>query len=197
MKFDPFKYPISKLNRLEPSKGRVLISEPFMLDEYFKRSVVFLTEHNEDGTVGFVLNKIMDVTLSELINNFPSFDAEVHMGGPVQSQNLYYLHRRGDLLEDAIEIVDGIYWNGSFDRLKECIHANKIKEDDILFFLGYSGWDPEQLKEEMKENSWLVQDIDAALLFNKSEEDLWKRIIKASDSRIAHMANYPEDPNLN
>lgn len=197
MDYDPFKYPISQLNQLEPKKGRVLISEPFMIDEYFKRSVVFLTEHNEEGSVGFVMNKILDVNLQELINNFPAFEAKVHMGGPVQAQNLYYLHKRGDLFEDSLEVGRGIYWNGSFQRLKECIQLGQIKEDEILFFLGYSGWEKEQLEAEIKENSWLVQEVDPQLLFSGSEDDLWKRIIKASDSRIAPMADFPEDPSLN
>lgn len=197
MNFDPFKYPISKLNELEPQKGRVLISEPFMLDEYFKRSVVFLTEHNENGSVGFVLNKVMDVTLSELITDLPNFKADVHMGGPVQSRNLYYLHGRADLFEDSIEIIEGVYWNGSFDRLKECIRKELIAENEILFFLGYSGWELGQLEAEIIENSWLVKEITADLLFEEQEEDLWKKMIRNSDARIAPMANFPEDPTLN
>ncbi len=197
MEFDPFKYPISKLNELKPTKGRVLISEPFMMDKYFKRSVVFLTEHNKDGSVGFVLNKLLDVKINELVTDFPDFNAEVHMGGPVQSRNLYYLHTRGDLFDDCVKIIDGVYWNGDFEKLKEHIEGGRISEEEIIFFLGYSGWDEGQLSEELTENSWLVQEITADLLFSKSEEDLWKRVIRASDSRIAPMADFPEDPTLN
>jgi len=197
MEFDPFKYQISQLNELSPKKGRVLISEPFMLDEYFKRSVVFLTEHNEEGSVGFVLNKILDVQLDELINDFPNFNTEVHMGGPVQSSNLYYLHNKGNLIDDSIKVMEGVYWNGSFEKLKEGIKDGRIQEEDVIFFLGYSGWEHEQLENEIKENSWLVKEINADLLFERSEEDLWKRILKSSGSRIARLADYPEDPNLN
>lgn len=197
MEFNPFKYPISKLNDLKPEKGRVLISEPFMLDQYFKRSVVYLTEFNEEGAVGFMLNKPMEIKISEILVDFPDFEAIVYLGGPVQAQNLFYLHTKGDLLNDSIEVGKGIYWNGNFEQLKEAIKQQLITEKDIRFFLGYSGWDGEQLKGELKENSWFIQDFDASQLFAKAADDLWKDLLKEADSRIAPMADFPEDPNLN
>jgi len=196
MVFDPFKYPINKLNRIEPQKGRVLISEPFMMDHYFKRSVVYLTEHNPEGTVGFMLNKSLDVEINQVLVDFPKIDAPVYLGGPVQPQNLFYLHTKGDLLADAVKVEDGVYWNGNFEQLKEAIKQKLITKDDIRFFLGYSGWDAEQLRIELKENSWFVKAVPQKKLFSKPE-DLWKLIVKDSGSRISPMAEFPEDPQWN
>lgn len=196
MEFDPFRYPINKLNRIEPKKGKVLVSEPFMLDQYFKRSVVYLTEHNEEGTVGFMLNKSLDVEINEVLVDFPKIDAPVYLGGPVQPQNLFYLHNKGNLLNDSVRVDDEVYWNGNFEQLKEAIRQGLITKHDIRFFLGYSGWDGVQLRDELKENSWFVRDVPQKLLFS-NPEDLWKIIVKDSGSRISPMADFPEDPNLN
>lgn len=197
MDFDPFKYPISKLNDLDPQKGRVLISEPFMLDEYFKRSVVYLTELNEDGAVGFILNKVLDIDLNEILLDFPKLNSPVYLGGPVQPQNLFYLHKQGDIINDSIPIANGVYWNGNFEQLKAAIEKGLITESEVKFFLGYSGWDNVQLVGELKENSWIIQDIDTDLIFADSEEDLWKTLVRSSNPRISPMADFPEDPNLN
>ena len=197
MEFDPFKYPISKLNKLTPAKGRVLISEPFMIDQYFKRSVVYLAEHADEGTVGFMLNKELDIQIDQILEEFPKFDAPVYMGGPVQPQNLFFIHTKGEMISESIEIEEGIYWNGNFDELKEYISMGVVTKNDVKFFLGYSGWDNGQLEDEMKENSWLVQVISKELLLSETDEDLWKKVIKESNSLISPMADFPEDPSLN
>jgi len=196
MEFDPFKYPINKLNRVVPNKGHALISEPFMEDQYFKRAVVYLVEHNEEGTVGFMLNKSLDVSLNEVLVDFPQMDCPVYLGGPVQPQNLFYLHNKGELLNDSVEIDQGVYWNGNFEQLKEAINQKMITKNDIRFFLGYSGWDAQQLKGELEENSWFVMNLPQKLLFSQTE-DLWKSILKDSGSRISPMAEFPENPSLN
>ena len=76
-------------NNQEPQKGKVLLSEPFLLDNYFKRSIVLITEHNENGTIGFVLNKPVDVNISDVIENFPEINADVALGGPVSTNTLH------------------------------------------------------------------------------------------------------------
>ena len=87
----------------EPQKGKILLSEPFLLDNYFKRSIVLITEHNDDGTIGFVLNKPVNVRINEVIENFPVMEAEVALGGPVSTNTLHYIHTLGDIIPNSVE----------------------------------------------------------------------------------------------
>ena len=119
--------------------GQVLIAEPFMLDPYFKRAVVLLCEHHDEGTLGFILNKNIDMGINDLMSDFPKFDAEIFYGGPVQTDNLHYVHDLGDLLEDSIKIAEGVWWGGDFEQLKFLIGQQVIQPATTRFFVGYSG----------------------------------------------------------
>ena len=188
---------ISNINKLEPEKGRVLISEPFMQDNYFKRSVVYLCEHNEDGSFGFVVNNLLTVTLSELVTDIESSDFPVSFGGPVNSNNLFYLHNLGDKIANSHEVVPGLYTGGSFDDVKTLINTGIITSDQIRFFLGYSGWESGQLEEEMKSNSWIVGSTSIKNVLENKDKDLWKQILKNMGGKFKMISNFPEDPSLN
>ena len=123
-----------------PRKGDFLLSEPFMKDPSFKRAVILLCEHNQTGSFGFILNKISDFSVQELILDFPAFDAPVYLGGPVGEDTLHFLHRCGPILENSIKVRENIWWGGNFEQLKEEIRNGNIFPDDIRFFIGYSGW---------------------------------------------------------
>ena len=140
MDFDPFKKKIKELNVLTASQGNILVAEPFMQDDYFKRAVVLLAEKNEEGTVGFILNEQLNLQLKDVIDEHLAFDAPLFMGGPVEAQSLFYIHQCSELNE-ALEIGDSLYWSGDFEQLKEFMLLGKINQDEIKFFLGYSGWD--------------------------------------------------------
>src|SRR5436190_15983515 len=86
---------LDPLNQHKPGRGRLLVSEPYLPDPYFRRTVVLLCEHNEEGSFGFVLNRHMDMAVNDLMENMPPIGARVSIGGPVQSGNLYYLHTLG------------------------------------------------------------------------------------------------------
>ena len=105
-------------NQLPPARGRLLVSEPFLPDPYFRRTVVLLCDHNEEGSFGFVLNRHMDITVSELMENMPVVDSRVSIGGPVQSGNLYYLHTIGPHITGSVEVVDGVHMGGDFEQLR-------------------------------------------------------------------------------
>ena len=197
MDFDPFKYKISELNTLQAEKGLVLVAEPFMDDPYFKRSVVLIAENNAEGTVGFNLTQGIDIQLQDLVDDFPAFNSQVYLGGPVQAQSLFYIHSKGDLIPNSQVISDKLYWAGDFEILVDLIRFGKITENDIRFFLGYSGWDKGQLDRELKQNSWFIADINSAIVLKSDSNTLWKDIIKNSKREISYMANFPEDPNLN
>lgn len=179
------------------AKGRLLLSEPFMLDPNFKRSVVLICDHNESGTVGFILNKPVSVTLNEVLEDFPDFDVPLSLGGPVQTDSLHYLHRAGDQLEGSIEVLPGIFWGGDFQTLQILIAGEVIGQNDVRFFLGYSGWDFGQLKNEIKEKSWISLRAKQNDIFRQPMENQWNEILERNGGEYKIIAHYPEDPQLN
>jgi putative transcriptional regulator len=198
MELNPLNYSIKKLNALPIEQGRLLIAEPFMQDPHFKRSIVLICEHNSDGTVGMVINKTVGLKINEVLEDFPPFDAEVFLGGPVQAQRLFFIHTKGDLIPKSIHIQDDLYWSGEFNFLKELIKKELISTKDIRFFLGYAGWEPDQIKDELKEESWLIMPATNELLFGKIDADeLWATVLKDKGDQFAMMANFPEDPSFN
>jgi putative transcriptional regulator len=168
-----------------------------MQDSYFKRSVVLICEHNKDGTVGFILNRKLDITLNNVIDGIDSLNIPVYLGGPVQRDNLFFIHKLGNLLEGSIPVDEQFYWGGDFDTLLELIKRNEVNLQEIRFFIGYSGWSPGQLDEEISKKSWIITDTKNILFQEDDAEELWKKILKRMGKDYAPMANYPEDPSLN
>lgn len=188
-----FKYK----NKIAPSKGKILVSEPYLPDPNFERSIVLLCEHNELGSFGFVLNKPSLAMLGDLMEGLEEFNATVFVGGPVQQDTLHYLHRCEDLI-GATQITDDVYWGGDFDNLKFLINTQQIKPSDIKFFLGYSGWSEGQLDEELQADSWIVSDkFDSELVFETSPKEMWKKSLESLGGRFSIYSNYPEDPRMN
>ncbi len=181
----------------EPSKGKILISEPFLNDPNFKRSIILLSEHNDEGTVGFILNKPTQLKVTQLLDDFPEFDSMVNFGGPVQVDTLQFVHRLGDIIEGSTEIAEGLYWGGSFDNLKELIRLNRVSPEDIRFFLGYSGWTGGQLDDEIKINSWIVTSATVENVFSDEPDKLWADILKGMGKKFAILASFPENPSVN
>ena len=188
---------ISPENKLPPERGRLLISEPFLPDPYFKRTVVLLCEHNNEGSFGFILNKFIDVEVNDLVDDLPNIETRISMGGPVKSGNLYYIHTVGNELPNSLEIVDGIFMGGDFEVLKDLLLLGKVKNGQIRFFVGYAGWGQDQLKEEMDEKSWLVTNSDIPSIMDINEDDLWRKCLLEMGNEFAMLANFPEDPSLN
>ncbi|MBL4585732.1 MAG: YqgE/AlgH family protein [Flavobacteriales bacterium] len=183
--------------RIKAQTGRLLISEPFMQDPYFKRAVIFITEHNEKGSFGLIINKPIPMYLNEAIENAPVFDSKLGLGGPVQNETLYYLHLKGDLIPNSVEVIDGVYWGGDFETIKKMMLANELQPNDIRLFVGYAGWGEGQLKSEMDTKSWIVAKADKDLLFSKKPETLWSDILNTMGQPYSYMVNLPEDPRLN
>ena len=196
MDFDPFKKKIKDLNVLSATEGNVLVAEPFMQDDYFKRSVVFICENNEEGTVGFILNEKLNINLKDVLEQLTAFDAPLYMGGPVEAQSLFFIHKCAEL-DDALPVSEGIYWSGDFEQLREFMLLGKVKENEIKFFLGYSGWDKQQLKDELENENWLIGKLESSIVFEHNAESLWRDSLKNMGKEQAIMANFPDNPSLN
>ena len=179
-------------------QGRVLISEPFLNDTYFKRSVVLLTEHSEEGSVGFVLNKPVDLSVNDVLNDFPKVDAEISIGGPVNTNTIHYIHTLGERLPNSVKVLDNLYWGGDFDILKDLIMLDSHLSDQVRFFLGYAGWSPKQLDSELSENAWLISEMKAEQIMRGPDNDLWRKILeKSGDKKYRTWINFPENPGMN
>jgi len=185
------------VNERVAEKGTILISEPFLSDNYFRRSVVYLTEHNKDGSLGFVLNKPMEIKLSEVVDDLPECDFPISIGGPVSNNTVHYIHTLGELIPESVAVADGIFWGGDFDYIKEMITKGAVKPHEIRFFLGYAGWTSEQLDGEMEENAWLVSRLSPRIVMQSVDSEFWSDTLAGYNNKYRAWANFPEDPGLN
>ncbi len=181
---------------LKPTKGRLLVAEPSILnDRSFNRSVVLLTEHNKTGSVGFIMNKPMKYKMSDLV---PEIDCSftVYNGGPVSQENLYFIHSIPHLIPDSVKIAQDIYWGGNFDSVSDLLINKEITSKDIRFFLGYSGWEANQLAEELIEDSWKVMENSYSNILSTSSS-IWKNKLIELGGEYQIWANAPKNPSLN
>lgn len=183
-------------NRKKLEIGNILIAEPFLEGKYFSRSVIFMVEHDEKGSIGFVLNKSMSFTTSDLVTELAGVNFPVYIGGPVEQNQLYYLHKHPEL-EDALPVANGIYWGGDFAALAQMLQEDKIQPGEIRFFAGYSGWDAGQLERELEENTWMIGDITNKKFFELPNTDLWESSMSELGGRYRIWANFPKDPIMN
>lgn len=186
------------LSPIQPQKGSLLVSEPFMMDPNFKRSVVLLTECEKTGVVGFALNQRSNLLLKDLFANCPRADFPVFIGGPVANDTLHFVHSCYDKLNSGIEIIDGVFWGGNFEALQILINNKQLNHNEIKFFMGYSGWGEGQLKQELEQNSWLVTNkFHSEVIFVEDKENLWREVVIGLGPKYAHIANFPENPQWN
>ncbi len=183
---------------LKPNKGILLIAEPALTgDVSFNRSVVLLAEHNEEGSVGFILNKPLDYDISDLVPDI-AVPFRVFNGGPVEQDNLYFIHKVPHLIDNSIEISDGIYWGGDFEKTIDLINTKTITDKDIRFFLGYSGWASLQLDQELHSKSWiLVKNKYESDIIQKPASAFWKEKMIELGGDYLLWSNAPENPSLN
>jgi putative transcriptional regulator len=184
-------------NQIKPGKGRLLISEPFLPDPNFERTVVLLCEHNEEGSFGFVLNKPSLIKVNEVMEDIKNLEEQVFVGGPVQQDTLHFIHRN-KAMENTTMILEGIYWGGTIESLLFLADTGQLSGNDVRFFLGYSGWGPGQLEAELEEESWIVCDyVTQDLLFETDPKMMWKKALDNMGGRFSVYSNYPVDPRLN
>jgi putative transcriptional regulator len=179
-------------------KGQLLIAEPSIIgDISFNRSVILLADHNDEGSVGFIINKPLKYTINDLV---PDIEAnfKIYNGGPVEQDNLYFIHNIPDLITNSVEISSGIFWGGDFELTKKLINDGQVKKDNIRFFLGYTGWEAKQLEREMESNSWILcENLYENRIIGKSTADFWKEKILELGGDYIIWSNAPENPLLN
>lgn len=178
-------------------KGKLLVAEPAILnDDAFNRAIILLTEFTNNNAVGFILNKPLDYLLCDLLPEIDC-DLKIYQGGPVEQDNLYFIHRVPHLIPDSIEVSNGIFWGGNFKELKELLNKKILSENEIRFFLGYSGWNKNQLIEELQNKSWFLSENDFKNILAIKEDNLWKNKLLQKGGDYKLWSNAPKDFNLN
>ncbi len=182
---------------IKVDKGTFLVSEPLIADAIFRRSVLFLAEHGGgDESFGLIVNKPTDLKISEIADEFKNCDLPVYIGGPVDSNHLFFLHTIG-FISGSYEVTDGVYWGGDLNEIKLMIHSGEINETNFRFFLGYSGWMKNQLETELKEESWLVLNSNKRDIFSEKPDNLWKDLILSFGNKYNNWLNIPINPQHN
>ncbi|MCH7400432.1 YqgE/AlgH family protein [Belliella kenyensis] len=183
-------------NQIKP--GTLLISEPFLQDENFVRSVVLLCENSKGGSFGLVLNKLSILKVSELIDRLSFLDSDVYVGGPVEQNTFHFIYFGERMLDGSVPLGNNLWWGGDFSQLEQKIINSEVDLEYVRFFIGYSGWSEGQLEEEIAEKTWIhTPCTETESIFKASPEELWRIILKNMGGEYQIMANYPIDPRLN
>ena len=179
------------------NKGKLLISEPSLSDLTFFKSVVLITHHSNEESIGLILNQPTKINLNQIIDNLPKADFPVYIGGPVEKNSIHFIHTLGELIPNTKKISDGIYWGGDFNKIILLMKENKISNKQMRFFAGYCGWSEGQLYDEIKNDGWIITHSSVAKCMQYSNEKLWSDIIKNQHSKYAIWTNMPKDPSFN
>lgn len=184
-------------NDVLPSRGKILISEPFLRDATFGRSVILLVDHTDEGSMGLVMNKQLPLLLNDIISEFRYLDdIPLYKGGPVATDTLFFLHTLADI-PGSITICKGLYLNGNFDLIKSYILQGNKVDGCIRFFLGYSGWESQQLATELKENTWIVSEEDKTYLMKDNIKEMWRKALERLGNKYEAWSRFPQIPAFN
>ena len=188
-------FKINNIPNAPLQKGTMLVSPPLMADGVFHKSVILLLEHNDEGSLGLIINKPTNYKVSQVLKELPDFNKDTFFGGPVSANHIQVLHRLSSIA-DSVNIINDVFWGGDFKKIFEMINLNHINETEINFYLGYAGWSPEQLNKEMEENFWILVPGEKYDIWNEPET-LWETIITELGLNPKIAATIPDDPMYN
>lgn len=183
---------------VRPTRGRVLISNPFLSDYFFRRAIVLLVDHGEDGSFGVIVNKPLDFRVNDVTRSFPASTSPVFLGGPVKTEGLFYIHTLGDLIPDSLQVMKGLWWGGELKVLEEIIAADpEGASESVRFYLGYSGWVTDQLKGEIQSRSWAIANVNTNEIMAGSTNNMWEEKVKELGKSYDPWLKLPVDPSFN
>lgn len=189
-----------KLPTGRAKSGSLLVAEPFLKEECFNHAVILLVDHADGyASMGLTLNKATGYTLDEIVDEVSkSTGVPIYSGGPVGNDRMFYLHTLGNLFTGSIEIFPGLYIGGDYDEVLRYVNDGYPTDGMLRFYVGYTGWDPGQLKNEVESNVWAVTvPEDASQLLTGVEDPFWHRTVRAMGAEYRGWLFHPMNPNVN
>jgi putative transcriptional regulator len=176
--------------------GQFLIASPSILDPNFRRTVVFITAHTDDGAVGLILNRRSDATVGDAVPQLATVtdvDDSVFVGGPVNPDGVAVLAEFHDPDEAGVVVIDDI----GFVALDEALEIGAPELERTRVFAGVAGWGPEQLEDELERDDWIVEQADLDDIFTEDPDGLWSAVLRRKGGQYELVARMPLDPSLN
>lgn len=184
----------------KPDIGALLISEPFLREDYFHHSVICIADYAPDSTaMGIVLNRLTGYTLQNIIEGVKiEKPVSVYCGGPMANDRLFFLHTLGEVIPGCRKIKDNLFVGGDFEAVREYVNLGYPLEGYLRFFLGYSGWSRLQLDEEINNRVWAVtESTDYSSMLTGSEDPYWHRYVRMLGKRFRGWRFHPRNPHAN
>lgn len=183
----------------DPKRGSLLIAKPTVDDTCFSRSVIITVNHSEHGSMGLIVNKPSGITLNEVIDGLlTDEDIPLYLGGPVNTELLFYIHTLGDAIPGAKPLTNDLFVGGNYDAMKRYINSGAPINGKVKFMLGYSGWAASQLEAEIGMNDWAVcHAIHSNLILSNDEADIWQLSVARLGERYRMWLNWPSDLSMN
>lgn len=177
--------------------GSLLIAQPLLNDGFFNRSVILLTNHEEEGVVGFIMNFKTHMMLRDIRPQMKHGNYPIYEGGPVSKNQLFFIHTLGDIINGAEEIGNNLYFGGDFHQLLDVIENEPVMESEVRFFAGYSGWEKDQLDREIKQHSWFVRENAVKDILKREVFDMWADELEKQNKRYRIFGEIGYDPSVN
>jgi putative transcriptional regulator len=172
-----------------------LVASPLLVDPNFVRSVVLLCEHDDEGSMGLVVNRPSDASLTEAMSVLqPHPGQKLWFGGPVQRDIVIVLHRDLDM-PGARAIADGMAVGGDEEALLDLVRGPRHRDARVC--AGYAGWGAGQLAAELESRSWIVCPARARFVFDTDPATTWAEVLRSLGPRFAYLADLPADPRVN
>ena len=168
------------------------------MDEiFFNKSIVLVVENKDSGSIGFIINKKLKHSLKDFIDDI-KIAFPIYLGGPVEQDNLFFIHNRNDLIPNGKLINENLFWGGDFKKAVSLINNNVIDKKNICFYLGYTGWSSNQLEYEIKNDMWVIKENSfKGKIIKKRKNSLWKNFMISLGGDYLIWANSPDNPYLN
>ena len=177
-------------------RGQLLVAGPALDDPNFRRTVLLIGEHGEEGAMGVVLNRPASVTVSEAVPPLASLAGDgalVHLGGPVQPRAVVVLADFVDPTDAADLVFDTVgFLPGEIEDEDDVVPVRALR-----VFAGYAGWSPGQLEDELEDRSWVVLPARASDIFSVEPDGLWREVLRREGGALAVLALLPDDPRVN